>query len=60
MQSTLESGHRARYNGHKRRKGTKVHISEDTLGQLLALSSTSDARKSSPLIPYHVWLPNRL
>jgi transposase len=40
MQSTPESGHRARYNGHKRRKGTKVHIGVDTLGQLLALSST--------------------
>ncbi|MER3481518.1 MAG: hypothetical protein C4327_13910 [Meiothermus sp.] len=48
MQSTLESGHRARYNGHKRRKGTKVHIGVDTLGQLLALSSTpanEDGRK---------------
>jgi transposase len=40
MQSTPESGHRARYNGHKRRKGTKVHIGVDTLGQLLALLVT--------------------
>lgn len=40
MQSTPESGHRAKYNGHKRRKSTKVYIGVHTLGQLPALSST--------------------
>lgn len=36
MQSTPESGGRAGYDGHKRRKGSKVHIAVDTLGHLLA------------------------
>jgi transposase len=38
--STPESGHRAGYDGAKKRKGTKVHIVVDTLGHLLALMST--------------------
>src|SRR3954469_6608046 len=37
IQSTPESGNRAGYDGHKRRKGSKVHIAVDTLGHLLAL-----------------------
>lgn len=37
MQSTPESGARAGYDGHKRRKGTKLHLAVDTLGHLLAL-----------------------
>ena len=36
LQSSPESGARAGYNGHKRRKGSKVHLAVDTLGQLLA------------------------
>jgi transposase len=36
MQSTPESGARAGYDGHKKRKGSKVHLAVDTLGQLLA------------------------
>ena len=40
MQSTPESGARAGYDGHKRRKGSKVHIAVDTLGHLLALQVT--------------------
>jgi len=36
MQSSPESGARAGYDGHKRRKGSKVHLAVDTLGQLLA------------------------
>lgn len=40
LQSTPESGHRAGYDGHKRKKGTKVHLAVDTLGQLLALCVT--------------------
>jgi len=42
LQSTRESGGsgRAGYDGHKRRKGSKVHIAVDTLGHLLALVVT--------------------
>jgi hypothetical protein len=41
LQSTLESGARAGYDGAKRRKGSKVHIVVDTLGHLLALAVTA-------------------
>lgn len=41
LQSTPESGARAGYDGAKRKKGSKVHIAVDTLGQLLALTVTS-------------------
>ena len=40
LQSTPESGGRAGYDGYKRRKGSKVHMAVDTLGQLLALLVT--------------------
>lgn len=40
LTSTPESGARAAYDGHKRRKGSKVHAAVDTLGQLLALHVT--------------------
>ena len=40
LQSTPESGHRAGYDGHKKRKGSKVHAAVDTLGHLLALRVT--------------------
>lgn len=40
MQSTPESGPRAGYDGYKRRKGSKIHMAVDTLGQLLALIVT--------------------
>jgi transposase len=40
LQSTPESGGRAGYDGHKKRKGSKVHLAVDTLGQLLALVVT--------------------
>ena len=40
VQSTPESGARAGYDGHKKRKGSKVHIAVDTLGHLLALAVT--------------------
>lgn len=41
LQFTVESGHRAGYDGGKRKKGSKVHIAVDTLGQLLALHVTA-------------------
>jgi transposase len=40
VQSSRESGARAGYDGHKRRKGSKVHLAADTLGHLLALRVT--------------------
>jgi transposase len=40
MQSSPESGHRAGYDGAKRRRGSKVHMAVDTLGHLLALHVT--------------------
>lgn len=40
LQSSPESGQRAGYDGHKRKKGSKVHMAVDTLGHLLALHVT--------------------
>lgn len=40
LQSSPESGHRAGYDGAKRKKGSKTHIAVDTLGYLLALYVT--------------------
>ena len=41
LQSTPESGARAGFDGHKKRKGSKVHVAVDTLGHLLALKVTA-------------------
>jgi len=41
LQSSPESGHRAGYDGAKRKRGSKVHIAVDTLGHLLALCVTA-------------------
>ena len=41
LQSTPESGSRAGFDGHKKKKGSKVHIAVDTLGHLLAVLVTS-------------------
>ncbi len=40
LRSTPESGARAGYDGAKRKKGSKVHATVDTLGHLLALHVT--------------------
>jgi transposase len=40
LQSTPESGSRAGYDGAKRKKGSKIHIAVDTLGDLLTLHAT--------------------
>ncbi len=45
LQSTPESGHRAGYDGAKRKKGSKVHAVVDTLGHLLALRVTPADRQ---------------
>lgn len=37
LHSTPEGGHRAGFDGAKKRKGTKVHLAVDTLGHLLAV-----------------------
>lgn len=39
--STPESGHRAAYNGHKAKKGSKLHAVVDTLGNLMAVCVTA-------------------
>src|SRR5215207_2645311 len=39
-QSTPESGHRAGYDGHKKRTGSKIHAAVDTLGELLVVHVT--------------------
>lgn len=40
LRSTPESGARAAYDGAKRKKGPKLHLTVDTLGHLLALHVT--------------------
>ena len=40
LQSTSESGQHAGYDGAKRRKGSKLHMAVDTLGNLLAAHVT--------------------
>ena len=37
LQSSVESGERAGYDGHKHKRGSKIHLAVDTLGELLAL-----------------------
>ena len=36
VQGSIESGARSGYDGHKKRKGAKVHLAVDTVGHLLA------------------------
>jgi transposase len=40
LQGTVESGKRGGYDGHKRTKGSKLHLAVDTLGEFLALVVT--------------------
>ncbi len=40
LQSSIESGSRAGYDGHKKKRGSKVHMAVDTLGHLLAVLVT--------------------
>jgi transposase len=40
LPSTPESGHRAGYDGAKRKRGAKLHLAVDTLGHLLAAHVT--------------------
>jgi transposase len=41
LQSTPESGARAGYDGAKKKKGSKVHVAVDSLGNLLAVAVTA-------------------
>jgi transposase len=41
LQSTPESGKRAGYDGAKKKRGSKVHLAVDTLGNLLSLHVTA-------------------
>ena len=46
LRSSPESGERAGYDGHKRKRGSKVHLAVDTPGHLLALHVTpADAQE---------------
>jgi transposase len=45
LRSSPESGHRAGYDGAKRKKGSKIHAVVDTLGYLLALRVTPAAEQ---------------
>jgi transposase len=40
LQGSIESGHRAGYDGYKKKNGSKIHMAVDTLGSLLALVVT--------------------
>jgi len=40
LQGSVESGERSGYDGHKKRKGSKLHLAVDTLGEFLALVVT--------------------
>ena len=45
LQSTPESGHRAGFDGAKKRRGSKVHAAVDTMGHVLALLVTPAAEQ---------------
>jgi transposase len=40
LQGSVENGDRGGYDGHKKKKGTKLHLAVDTLGQFLAMVVT--------------------
>jgi transposase len=40
LPGTIESGHRAGYDGHKKKNGSKIHMAVDPLGSLLAIVVT--------------------
>ena len=40
LQGSIENGDRSGYDGHKKRKGSKLHLAVDTLGEFLALVVT--------------------
>lgn len=50
LRSTPESGARAGWDGHKKMKGSKVHMAVDTLGHLLALLITAADEQDRALV----------
>ncbi len=40
LRGSIENGDRSGYDGHKRKKGSKIHLAVDTLGEFLALVVT--------------------
>src|ERR687885_157417 len=50
LRSSPESGHRAGYDGAKRKKGSKVHAAVDTLGHLLALVVTPASEQDRAVV----------
>lgn len=57
IQSMPESGARAGYDGYKKKKGSKVHVAVDTLGNLLAVMVTpanAQERKQVAALCEHV------
>lgn len=50
LRSTPESGARAGFDGHKKVKGSKVHMAVDTLGHLLALLITAADEQERALV----------
>jgi transposase len=50
IQSTHESGGRAGYDGHKRKKGSKVHVAVDMPGHQLALHVTPANEQDRPQV----------
>ncbi len=55
LRSTPESGHRAGYDGAKRKKGSKVHAAVNTLGHLLALHVTPAAEQDRAQVEELAW-----
>ena len=41
LQSTPESGSRAGYDGGKKKRGTKIHLAVDTLGNVISIIATA-------------------
>ena len=57
LRSTPESGHRGGYDGHKGKKGSKVHAAVDTLGHLLVVRvspANEDDRKQVEKLCQHL------
>jgi transposase len=62
LRSTPESGHRGGYDGHKGKKGSKVHAAVYTLGHLLALyvsPANEDDREEVTKLSEEIQRPER-
>jgi transposase len=50
LQGSVENGDRGGYDGHKKRKGSKLHLAVDTLGEFLTLMVTPANESDRQLI----------